>query len=133
MWLEASLQGLSIVGVGLGHARQGEKVGKLNAWSSLPIRCGKRDPKLCWIDARNVEKEQKGSNLITDGTTQNDDNFIKEKEVECPISVFQLGLTEPNQSTGESLQQALDPKDQAVKVGPEVDVAYPLQNAGYAN
>ena len=43
-----------------------------------------------------------------------------------------LGLTEPSQNTGESLRQALDPKDQVVKVGPEVDVGYPLQSAAYA-
>ena len=42
-----------------------------------------------------------------------------------------LGLTEPSQNTGESLRQALDPKDQVVKVGPEVDVGYPLQSAAY--
>ena len=62
--------------------------------------------------------------MIIDGTTQKDDNFIKEKEVECPILVSQLGLTEPSQNTGESLRQALDPKDQLVKVGLEVDVGY---------
>ena len=83
---------------------------------------------LCWVDAEKVEKEQKGSNLITDGTTQKDDNCIKEKEVECPISVSRLGLTEPSQCTSESLWQALNPKDQVVKVGPGVDVGYPLQN-----
>ena len=77
-------------------------------------------------------KVQKGSNLITDGTTPKDDHFIKEKEVECPISVSQLGLTEPSQNTGESLRQALDPEDQVVKVGPEVDVDYPLQSTTYA-
>ena len=43
-----------------------------------------------------------------------------------------LGLTEPSQNTGESLRQALDPEDQVVKVGPEVDVGYPLQSAAYA-
>ena len=79
-----------------------------------------------------MEKIQKGSNLIIDGTTPKDDHLIKEKEVECPISVSWLGLTEPNQSTGESLRQALDPKDQVVKVGPEVDVGYALQSAAYA-
>ena len=81
---------------------------------------------MCRVDAVKMEKIQKGSNLITDGTTQKDDHLIKEKEVECPISVSQLGLTEPSQKTGESLRQALDPKDQVVKVGPEVDVGYPL-------
>ena len=78
-----------------------------------------------------MEKLQKGSNLITDGTTQKDDDFTKEKGVECPISVSQLGLTEPNQNIGESLWQALDPEDQVVKVGPEVDVGYPLQSIAY--
>ena len=76
-----------------------------------------------------MEKIQKGSNLITDGTTQKDDNFIKEKEVECPISVSRLGLTEPSQNTGESLWQALNPEGAGGKVGPEVDVGYPLQSA----
>ena len=70
--------------------------------------------------------------MIIDGTTPKNDHLIKEKEVECPISVSRLGLTEPNQNTGESLWQALDPKDQLVKVGPEVDVGYPLQSAAYA-
>ena len=79
-----------------------------------------------------MEKEQKGSNLIIDGTTQKDDNFIEEKEVECPILVSGLGFTEPNPSSSESLWQAFDPEDQVVKVGPEVDVAYPLQSAAYA-
>ena len=87
---------------------------------------------MCRVDAIKVEKRQKGSNLITDGTTQKDDNLIKEKEVECPISVSRLGLTEPNQNTVESLQQGLDPKDQVVKMGPEVDVGYPLQSTVYA-
>ena len=79
-----------------------------------------------------MEKIQKGSNLITDRTTQKDDNFIKEKEVECPILVSQLGLTEPSQNTGESLRQALDSEEQVVKVGPKVDVGYPLQSVAYA-
>ena len=74
----------------------------------------------------------KRSNLIIDGTTQKDDNLIKEKKVERPISVSQLGLTEPSQNTGESLWQALNLEDQVVKVGPEVDVGYPLQSAAYA-
>ena len=73
-----------------------------------------------------MEKEQKRSNLITNGITHKDDNFIKEKEVECPISVSCLGLTGPSQCTGEYLWQALNPKDQVVKVGPGVDVGYPL-------
>ena len=79
-----------------------------------------------------MEKVRKGSNLITDGTMLKDDHFIKEKEVECPISVSWLGVTEPSQNTGESLRQALDPKDQVVKVGPEVDVGYPLPSAACA-
>ena len=74
-----------------------------------------------------MEKKQKGCNLIAYGTTQKNDYFIKEKEVECLISVSRLGLTKPNQNTGESLWQAFDPKDQVVKVGPGVDVGYPLQ------
>ena len=87
---------------------------------------------MCWEDIEKEEKEQKESNLITNKTTQKDDNFIKEKQVECPISVSRLGLTEPRQNTDESLWQALDPEDQVVKVGPEVDVGYPLQSAAYA-
>ena len=79
-----------------------------------------------------MEKIQKGSNLIIDGTTPKDGHFIKEKEVECPISVSQLGLTEPSQNTIESLWQALDLEDQVVKVGPEVDVGYALQSTVYA-
>ena len=79
-----------------------------------------------------MEKIQKGSNLITNGTTLKDDHFIKEKEVECPILVSRLGLTEPSQNTGESLRQALDPRDQVVKVGPEVDVGCPLQSTAHA-
>ena len=43
-----------------------------------------------------------------------------------------LGLTKSSQNTGESLWQALDPEDQVVKVGLEVDVGYPLQSAAYA-
>ena len=70
--------------------------------------------------------------MITDGTTPKDDHLIKEKEVECPILVSRLGLTEPNQNTGESLRQALDLEDQVVKVGPEVDVGYPLWSTTYA-
>ena len=66
-----------------------------------------------------MEKKQKGSNLITYGTTQKEDNFIIEKEVKCPILVSRLRLTEPNHCTSESLWQALDPKDQVVKVGLE--------------
>ena len=58
--------------------------------------------------------------------------MIKEKEVECPILVSRLGLTEPSQLTGESLRQALNPETQVVKVGPEVDVGYPLQSTAYA-
>ena len=69
--------------------------------------------------------------MITDGTTLKNDHLIKEKEVECPILVSWLGLTEPIQNIGESLRQALDPKDQVVKVGLEVDVGYPLQSAAY--
>ena len=79
-----------------------------------------------------MEKEQKGSNLITNGTTPMNDYLIKEKEVECPILVSRLGLTEPSQRTGESLWKALNPENQVVKVGPEVDVGYPLQSAAYA-
>ena len=70
--------------------------------------------------------------MIIDRTTQKDDNFIKEKEVECPISVSRLGLTEPRQHIGESLWQPLEPKDQVVKVGPGVDVGCPLQSTIYA-
>ena len=70
--------------------------------------------------------------MITDGTTPKNDYLIKEKEVKCPISVSWLGLTEPSQNTSESLRQALDPKDQVVKVGPEVDVGYPLQSVASA-
>ena len=70
--------------------------------------------------------------MIIDGTTLKDDYLIKEKEVECPISVSRLGLTEPSQNTGESLRQALDPEDQVMKVGLKVDVGYPLQSAAYA-
>ena len=76
-----------------------------------------------------MEKIQKGSNLITDGTTQKNDYFIKEKEVKCPILVSRSVLTEPSQTTGESLRQALNPKEQVEKVGPGVDVGYPLQSA----
>ena len=78
-----------------------------------------------------MEKIQKGSNLITDGTTQKNDYFIKEKEVKCPISVSRSVITEPSQTTGESytLWQALNPKEQVEKVGPGVDVGYPLQSA----
>ena len=43
-----------------------------------------------------------------------------------------LVLTEPNQSTDESLRQALDPEDQVVKVGLGVDLSYPFQSAAYA-
>ena len=57
---------------------------------------------------------------------QKDDHFIKEKEVKCPISVSPLGLTEPSQTTGESLLQVLNPEDQVVEVRPGVDVGYPL-------
>ena len=99
-------------------ACKGKEAGKLSARSSSPIRCGNRDPELCWVDALKVEKVQKGSNLITDGTTPKNDYLIKEKEVECPISVSQLGLTEPSQRAGESLWQALNPENQVVKVGP---------------
>ena len=68
-----------------GVACKGKEVGKLSARSSSPIRCGNRDPEPFWVDATKVEKIQKGSNLITDGTTQKDDHLIKEKEVECPF------------------------------------------------
>ena len=97
----------------------------------IAIWCGNRDPELCRVDAIKVEKVQKGSNLITDGTTPKDDHLIKEKEVECPTSVSQLGLTEPSEHTSESLWHALDPKDQVVKVGLEVDVGYSLQSSAY--
>ena len=43
-----------------------------------------------------------------------------------------LGLTERSQNTCESLRQVLDLEDQVVKVGPEVDVGYPLQSAADA-
>ena len=49
-----------------------------------------------------------------------------------PISVSRLGLTELSQNTSESLRQALDPEDQVVKVGPEMNVGYPLQSVAYA-
>ena len=75
-----------------------------------------------------MENKEKGSNLITDGTTDENDDFIKEKDAECPISVSRLGITEPSPSTGESLRQALNPDHQVVKVGPEVDVGFPLQS-----
>ena len=94
-----------------GLACKGKEAGKLSGRSSSPIRCGNWDPELCWVDAIKVEKVQKGSNLITDGTTPKNDYFIKEKEVECPISVSRLGLTEPSQRTGESLRQALNPEN----------------------
>ena len=95
-----------------------KKLGKLSARPSSPIWCGNRDPELSWVDAKKVEKIQKGSNLITDGTTQKNDYFIKEKEVKCPISVSRSGITEPSQITGESLRQALNPKEQVGKVEP---------------
>ena len=69
-----------------GLACKGKETGKLSAWSSSPIRCGNRDPELCRVDALKVKKIQKGSNLITDGTTPKNDYLIKEKEVKCPIS-----------------------------------------------
>ena len=81
---------------------------------------------------KKVEKIQKGSNLITDGATQKDEYFIKEKEIKCPISVSQSVIIEPSQMTGESLRQALNPKEQVGKVEPEVDVGYPLQSATFA-
>ena len=112
-----------------GLACKGKEAGKLSARSSSPIRCGNRDPELSWVDAKKVEKIQKGSNLITDGTTQKNDYFIKEKEVKCPILVSRSVITEPSQTTGESLRQALNPKEQVGKVGPGVDVGYPLQSA----
>ena len=110
-----------------GFACQGQEVGKLSARSSSPIRCGNREPELCWSDAEKEEKEEKGSNFISDGTTSKDDNLIKDKDVECPNSVSRLGKTEPSSSTGESLRQALNPNPEVVKVGPEVDVGFPLQ------
>ena len=110
-----------------GFACQGQEVGKLSARSSSPIRCGNREPELCWSDAEKEEKEEKGSNFISDGTTDKDDNLIKDKDVECPNSVSRLGKTEPSSSTGESLRQALNPNPEVVKVGPEVDVGFPLQ------
>ena len=115
-----------------GLACEGKEAGKLSARSSSPIRCGNRDPELCRVGALKGKKIRKGSNLITDRTTLENDYLIKEKEVECPISVSRLGLTKPSQNTGESLRQALDPKAQVVKVGPEMDVGYPLQSAAYA-
>ena len=68
----------------VGLACKRKEAGKLSARSSSPIRCGNRDPELGYIDAKKVEKIQKRSNLITDGTTQKNDYFIKEKEVKCP-------------------------------------------------
>ena len=65
--------------------------------------------------------------------TQKNDDFIKEKEVKCPISVSLLGLTEPSQNIGESLWQVLNPEDQVVKVRPGVDVGSPLQSVGHRN
>ena len=82
---------------------KGKEARKLSAWSSLPIRCGNPDSELCWVDATKVEKIQKGSNFITDGTTQKDNHLFKEKEIECPILVSRLGLTESSQNTSESL------------------------------
>ena len=92
-----------------GLACKRKEAGKLSAQSSSPIRCGTQNSELCWVDATKGEKIQKESNLIIDGTTQKDDDFIKEKEVECPISVSRLGLTKTSQNIGESLRQALDP------------------------
>ena len=65
--------------------------------------------------------------MISDGTTGKNDNLIKDKDVECPKSVSRLGKTEPSSSTGESLRQALNPNPEVVRVGPEVDVGFPLQ------
>ena len=113
----------------VGLACKGKEAGKLSAQSSSPIQCGNRDLELGWVDAEKVEKIQKGSNLITNGTTPKGDYLIKEKEVECPISVSRSGITKPSQTTGESLRQALNPKEQVGKVEPAVDVGYPLQSA----
>ena len=96
------------------------------ARSPSPIWCGNRDPKLCWVDAKKVENEPIGSNLIADRATNEDDNFIKEKNVECPISMSWLGIAEPSPSIGESLRPAINPIDQVVKVWPGVDVGCPL-------
>ena len=67
-----------------------------------------------------MESKKKGCNLITDETTDENDNLIKEKDATCPIIVSQLGITEPSPSTSESLWQALNPEHQVIKVGPAV-------------
>ena len=93
------------------HAYEGKEAGKLMARSPSPLWCSNQDLQLCWVDVEKVEKEQKGSNLITDETTNEDNNCTKEKGVECPILVARLGIIEPNLSTDESLWQALYPVD----------------------
>ena len=69
----------------LGIARQRQDAGKLIARSPSPIKCGNRYPKLCWVDASKVGKQQKGPNFTIDGATNENNNVIKEKDVECPI------------------------------------------------
>ena len=92
-----------------------------------PIRCGNQDSERCWINAKTVENIQKGSNFIADGTTQKDYDLNKGKDIECPNLVSWLRISEPNIQSGGSLWQASDLETHVVKVGPGVDVGYPLQ------
>ena len=48
-----------------------------------------------------------------------------------PQFMSRLGITGPSSSTGGSLRQASDPKQQVVEVRPGVDVGYPLRSTGH--
>ena len=70
---------------------------------------------------KKMQKDQKESNFMADGTTHVDNDFIKENDAKFPILLSQLGIMEPSPSTSGFLRQASNLVDQMVEVGPGVD------------
>ena len=62
------------------------------------------------------EKQQKGSNFVRDGKTNEDNNFTKVKDAKFPNLVNQWGIIDLSHRTGESLLQA----SEVIEVGPGV-------------
>ena len=74
----------------------------------MPLQCGNRDSELDLADAEKQKNQEKGPHFIPRKTT-NSGIGIKEKDAECPDTVFPLRIVGPSQHIGESQPQALNP------------------------